>query len=87
LLSGLDVSLAELEHAIEQACEFVGSGINGRWGSEARLNASDEGTDGRFTLHGALSGQAQRRSSAIGIFSRFGLPQKKWTRRAQLIVG
>ena len=42
LLSGLDVSLAELEHAIEQASEFVGSGINGRWGSEARLNASDE---------------------------------------------
>jgi hypothetical protein len=29
LLSGFDVSLAEFEHAIEQAGEFVGSGVNG----------------------------------------------------------
>ena len=37
LLSGFNVSLAELEHAIEQAGELVGSGVDGRWGSKTRF--------------------------------------------------
>ena len=70
LLSGFDVSLAEFEHAIEQAGELVGSGVNGCGRSETRFNASDESADGSLTLHGALGGQAQGSGGAIGVFSR-----------------
>jgi hypothetical protein len=71
LLSGFDVSLSKLEHAIEQAGKLVGSGVNSRRRSKRRFNASDEGTDGRFALHGALGGQAQGSGSAISVLSRF----------------
>ena len=50
---------------------FVGSGVDGRRSSKTGFNASDKGTDGRFTLHGALGSQAQGGSSAIGILARF----------------
>ena len=83
-LAGFDVSFAELEHSIEQAGEFVGSGVDSRGRSKTDLNASDERSDGSFALHGALSGQAQGGRSAIGILSRFA--RKDFT-SADAIVG
>jgi hypothetical protein len=57
-LAGFDVGFAELEHAIEEPREFVGSGVDSRRGTKADFNASDECSNGSFALHGALSGQA-----------------------------
>ena len=84
LLSGFDVSLAELEHAIEQARQFMSSGVHSRRRSKTRFNASDEGADGSFTLHGALGSQTQGSSSAIGILSWFA---RKDLASADPIVG
>jgi hypothetical protein len=64
LLSGFNISRAELEHAIDQAGEFVGSGIDSCRRSKTRFDASDESADGSLTLHGALGGQAQVSGSA-----------------------
>src|SRR5271165_2363493 len=58
-LAGFDVSLAKLEHAINQAGKFVGPGVNGRRCSKTGFNASDKSPDGSFTLHSALCSQAQ----------------------------
>src|SRR4029077_16833568 len=52
-----NINLAELEHAIDQASEFVGSGIDSCRRTKTRFNASDESADGSLTLHGALGGQ------------------------------
>ena len=56
LLSGFNISLAEFEHAIQEPSKFVGSGVDRRRGSKAKLDASDECSDGSLALHGALSG-------------------------------
>ena len=47
-LSALDIGLAELEHAIEQACELVGPGVGGHRCSKMRFDAPDEGADGTW---------------------------------------
>jgi hypothetical protein len=70
-LTSFDISLAELEHAIEEPRKFVGSGVDSRRGSKPDFNASDEGSDGSFALHGALSSQAQGSSCTISILSGF----------------
>jgi hypothetical protein len=64
LLSGFHISLVELEHPIKQAGEFVGPGVDGRRCSKTRFNASGEGADGSFALHGALGSQAQGSNQA-----------------------
>ena len=46
LLSGLNISLAILEHATEEPGEFMGAGVYCRRGSETNLDASDESSDG-----------------------------------------
>jgi len=72
LLSGFNVSLAILEHAIKEPGQFMGAGVYCRRRAKTKLDASDECSDGGFALHSTLSGQAQSRGSAIGIFSWFG---------------
>src|SRR5262249_51374672 len=71
LLTSLDVSLAILKHAIEEPCEFMGSGVYCRRRTKANLDASDECSDGGFAMHGTLRLLAQSGSRAIGIFSWF----------------
>jgi hypothetical protein len=51
-LSGFDVSLAILEHAIKEPSEFMGAGVYCRGRSKTNLDASDECSDGGFALHG-----------------------------------
>ena len=49
LLAGFDISLAKLEHTINQAGEFVSACVDGRGCSKTGFNASDKSTDGSFT--------------------------------------
>src|ERR1700745_3638167 len=70
-LSGFDVSVAILKHAIEEPGQFMGSGVYCCRRTKTNLDASDECSDGGFALHGTLSSKAQSRSCAIGIFSWF----------------
>ena len=64
-LADFDVSLAKLEHTINQASKFVSPGIDGRRCSKAGFNAPYKSANGTFTLHSALSSQAQGRRRAI----------------------
>ena len=57
-LPGFDVSLAVLEHAIEEPGEFIGAGVYCPRRAETNLDASDECSDGGFALHGTLGRQA-----------------------------
>ena len=45
LLSGFNTCLAELEHAVDQAGEFVGSGIDSCRRPKTRFNATSRGSE------------------------------------------
>ena len=65
----LDVSRAELEHAVEQSCELVGAGVNGRWRTQSGSDATDKGSNGSLALHRSLGGQSKHPRRAVLGFS------------------
>ena len=74
-LTLLNVGGSELEHAIEQAREFVGPGVDGGGCAESSLEAADKCPDGRLALHRSLGRQSEHRGRAILGLSRSGTEQ------------
>ncbi len=71
----LDIGSSELEHAIEQACQFMSSGVDGGGCPRSGFDAADKSADGRLTLHGSLGRQPEHGRRAILGFSGAGIEQ------------
>src|SRR5258708_34868919 len=71
-LTLLNVGRYELEHAIEQAGEFVSPGVDGSGCAQPSLEAADKCPDGGLALHRSLGRQSEHRGRAILGLSRSG---------------